>query len=179
MKFIRSHLILLALSLLGLSRINVHADGGVIRLRETKGSFVITIFTAGDPVLDRAFDLSVLIQGRDTGDPVLDADVRFALSAPQGLATKQSEAFCCSPGVSMHTTREQASNKLLYAAPLLLHEPGNWKLHVLVSRGTHSARVDCLLPVTLGSNKLAGAWPFLALPLLVVILYAMNQGLRR
>jgi hypothetical protein len=179
MRFIQFNPILLSLPLLGLSLISAFADGGVIRLRETKGPFVITIFTAGAPVLDRALDVSVLLQEKHTGNPVLDADVRFVLSAPEGLATKQSEAFCSSSGMSMHATREQASNKLLYAAPILLDETGNWKLHVLVSRGTRTAQVDCLLPVTLGSTKLAGLWPFLALPPLVIILYAVNQGLRR
>lgn len=183
--------ILLALLSLGLSLANVRADGGIIRLRDARGPFVITIFTAGDPILDRPLDVSVLVQGRGTGEAVLDADVRFTLSPPDGPAMKPPDEFCGMSTVMMglpgetndpaivRATRAQAANKLLYAAPLKLDAPGDWKLHVLVSHGIDSARLDCLLPVALGSDKLSGLFPYLLLPPLVVAVFAVNQGLRR
>jgi hypothetical protein len=135
--------------------------------------------------------VSALIQERGTGNVVLDADVSFTLSPPDGLTAKQLGGLCgfstaamrLAEGMynpaSVRATREQASNKLLYAAPLELYAPGDWKLHVLVSRGTETARFDCRLPVTVSSGRLTGVWPYLALPPLVVALFAANQWLRR
>jgi len=121
----------------------------------------------------------------------LDAEVSFTLSPPDGSAPSQSDEFCGSSKALMRlpdemnnpatvrATREQASNKLLYAAPLELNAPGDWKLYVLVSRGTDTAGFDCLLPVALRSGKLTGLWPYLWLPPEVVIAFALNQWLRR
>ena len=166
-------------------------DGGIIRLRETQGPFSVTVFSPPEAAAGGLTDVSALIQERGTGNVVLDADVSFTLSPPDGLAVKQSGGLCGLPTATMRlpdgmsnpasvrATREQASNKLLYAAPLELYAPGDWKLHVLVSRGTEAARFDCRLPVTLSSGRLTGLWPYLALPPLVVALFAVNQWIRR
>jgi hypothetical protein len=166
-------------------------DGGIIRLREAQGPFSVTVFSSPESVSGGLADVSALIQERKTGKVVLDADVSFTLSPPDGLAMKQADVLCSFPTAAMplrdginnlasvRATREQASNKLLYAAPLELNAPGDWKLYVLVSRGTDTAGFDCLLPVTLRSGKLTGLWPYLWLPPLVVIAFAVNQWLRR
>jgi len=166
-------------------------DGGIIRLRETQGPFSVTVFTSPEAVANGLADVSVLVQGSESGKVVLDADVRLTLSPPSGLAMKQADGLCGLPTarmrlpddidnpVSVRATRQQASNKLLYAAPVELAAPGNWKLRLLVSRGSDTARFDCLLPVTLSSGKLAGLRPYLSLPPLVVALFAVNQWLRR
>jgi hypothetical protein len=77
----------------------------------------------------------------------------------------------------VRATREQASNKLLYAALLKFNAAGDWRLHVTVSRGTGSANFDCVLPVA-SSAKLQGLWPYLAFPPIAIIAFAMNQWLR-
>jgi hypothetical protein len=166
-------------------------DGGIIRLRETQGPFSVTLFSSPDLVAGGLADVSVLVQGRESGQVVLDADVSLTLSPPDGLAMKQPGALCGLPTAAMRlpdginnpasvrATREQASNKLLYAAPVELNAPGDWMLHVLVSRGSDTARFDCLLPVTWRSGKLTGVWPYLSLPPLAVVAFAVNQWLRR
>ena len=166
-------------------------DGGIIRLREAEGPFSVTVFSSPEAISGGLTDLSALIQERETGKVVLDADVSFGVSPPVGSALSQSEEFCGSPKVAMllsegmnnpagvRATREQASNKLLYAAPAELNAPGDWKLHVLVSHRADIARFDCLLPVTLRSGKLTGVWPYLLLPPLAVAVFAMNQWLRK
>jgi hypothetical protein len=166
-------------------------DGGIIRLREAQGPFSVTVFSSPESVSGGLADVSALIQDRETGKVVLDADVSFTLSPPDGSAQSQSDEFCGSSKALMRlwdemnnpatvrATREQASNKLLYAAPLELNAPGDWKLYVLVSRGTDTARFDCRLPVTLRSSKLTGLWPYLWLPPLAVAAFAVNQWLRR
>ena len=166
-------------------------DGGIIRLREAQGSFSVTVFSSPESVSGGLADVSALIQERETGKVVLDADVSFTLSPPDGSGPSQSDEFCGSSKALMRlpdemnnpatvrATREQASNKLLYAAPLELNAPGDWKLHVVVSRGTDTAGFDCRLPVTLSSGKLTGLWPYLSLPPLAVAAFAVNQWLRK
>jgi hypothetical protein len=166
-------------------------DGGSIRLREVQGPFSITVFSSPEAASGGLADVSALIQESESGKVILDANVRLALSPPDGSALNQSDALCGVPGTgerplqglnsptSVRATREQASNKLLYSAPIELNVPGNWKLHVLVSRGTDTARFDCLLPVALSSAKLASLLPYLLLPPLVVAAFALNQWLRR
>ena len=165
-------------------------DGGIIRLREAQGPFSVTVFSSPESVSGGLADVSALIQERETGKVVLDADVSFTLSPPDGSAPSQSDEFCGSSKALMRlpdemnnpatvrATREQASNKLLYAAPLELNAPGDWKLYVLVSRGTDTAGFDCRLPVTLRSGKLIGLWPYLSLTPLAVAAFAVNQWLR-
>jgi hypothetical protein len=165
-------------------------DGGIIRLRGTQGAFSVTVFTSPEAVANGLADVSVLVQGSESGKVVLDADVRLTLSPPSGLAMKQADELCGLPAaamrlpneidnpVSVRATRQQASNKLLYAALVDLGAPGNWKLRLFVSRGSDTAQFDCVLPVTLSSGELAGLWPYLSLPPLVVVLFAVNQWLR-
>jgi hypothetical protein len=164
-------------------------DGGIIRLREVQGPFSITVFSSPEAASGGLTDVSALIQERESGKVILDADVRLAVIPPDGAALNQSDKFCAAPATgtrqglnspaSVRATREQASNKLLYSAPVELNVPGNWKLHVIVSRGTDTARFDCLLPVALSSGKLIGLLPYLLLPPLVVAAFALNQWLRR
>ena len=114
--------------------------------------------------------MSVLIQRRGTGDVVLDADVNLTLEPPVGVALKPSGPLCGLPSaatavhlpvgmktpMTVRATREQASNKLLYAVPVEVNAAGDWRLHVFVSRGADTASCDCLLPVSLASRQVNG-----------------------
>jgi hypothetical protein len=167
------------------------ADGGIIRLRDVQGPFSITVFSSPEAVSGALTDVSALIQERESGKVILNADVRLALIPPADSALNESDKYCAAPGTgtrplqrlnsptSVLATREQASNKLLYSAPVELNAPGNWKLQVLVSHGARTARFDCLVPVALSSGKLIGLLPYLLWPPLVVAAFALNQWLRR
>jgi hypothetical protein len=167
-------------------------DGGIIRLRQVQGPFSVTVFTSPEASRVGLADVSVLVQWWETGEVVLDADVGLTLNPPKGAATKQLDPLCGlpwtlaavhNPVVSPHpmtvrATREQASNKLLYAAPVELNAAGDWQMHVHVSRGADNASFDCVLPVALASSDLKGLWPFLALVPIVIIAFGINQWLR-
>jgi hypothetical protein len=81
--------------------------------------------------------------------------------------------------MTVRATREQASNKLLYAAPVELNAAGDWRVQVLVSRGADTASFGCVLPVALASSDLKGLWPLLALVPIVITAFVINQRLRR
>ena len=165
-------------------------DGGIVRLHESQGAFSVTVFVAARGGLA---DVSVLVQWRQSRAVVLDADVSLAFTPPEGVRISQWDPLCgLSSGtatfqlldkwprpVSVRATPEQASNKLLYAAIAELNTTGNWRLHVSVSRGADSAGFDCLLPVTMTSDKLTRLWPYLAFPPLAITAFALNQRLRK
>jgi hypothetical protein len=166
-------------------------DGGIIQLRETRGPFSVTVFVSPEAVSDGPTDVSVLVQSQKNGDVVLDADVSLSLIPLEGVALNESDPFCGPYGavfqpsnvaphsLTVRATREQASNKLLYAARLRFDGPGNWPLQVIVSRGSDSARFDCPLPIGAISPKLRGLWPWLAFPPIAISVFALNQKLRK
>lgn len=170
-----------------------NGDGGVVQLHEAKGPFSVTVFVAPEATRGGLTDVSVLVQSRTNGDVLLDVDVGLAVAPPRGLARTLSDRFCGAssapaapqspdmgqPQATVPATRGQASNKLLYAAALDLNAPGDWQLHVNVSHGTNVARFDCPVPVTQISANAPGLWPYLLIPPIAIVAFAMNQKLRR
>jgi len=180
--------LVLALFIVSAPRL-ANGDGGIIRLRETQGPFSVTVFSPPERTPEGLTDVSMLIQEAGTGNVVLDAAVSFTPSPPRGITVGPPQASCCRPRAGMpllggtgkrsvRATREQASNKLLYAAPVELNATGNWQLQILVSRGADLARFDVPLPVTANSGKLARLWPLLSFPPLAAAAFALNQWLR-
>jgi hypothetical protein len=162
---------------------------GIVRLRDVRGPFVITVFTSPAFVSGQVDDISVLIQKRDSNDAILDAVVSFVLTPPRGSIPKQSDPICGQPGLvttlgpqdgqtTILARRERSPNKLLYTAPVNFPLAGPWELEALVRHGADSAKFKCEIPVDLPARPLSGLVPFLVLPLLLIALFAMNQWLR-
>jgi len=173
---------------------SAQADGGVIQLHETQGPFSVTVFVSPETVSGRPVDVSVLVQWTNTGEVVLDADVRVAADRPSGSVMARAEPLCGpSPTaaaafeqpemnrypMTKRATREQASNKLLYATAVPLDAPGDWRLSIEVLRGSDRAQFDCLLRVAGTSAKPRKLWPYLAFPPIAILAFAINQRLRR
>ena len=192
MKFSRSVQTVAAVSVFLLHPILAQAHLGIVRLREAKGPFVITVFTSSELVRGQATDVSALVQSRDSNDAILDAIVSFVLTPPRGATLERTDPMCgqLSP-MTLDTTlgsqarqaiiparREQSPNKLLYTAPINLPLTGPWELYALVRHGADSAKFRCEIPVGLPARPLVGLVPYLALPLLLVALFATNQWLR-
>jgi hypothetical protein len=184
MNFLRFILALLAI---GQSAGDAHADGGTIRDREVQGPFAVTIFTSSDPQQDTSVDVSVMVQERDSNDAILDATVNIVLTHPAGALAEPVEQVCGISGVpgfdphsgrfTVAATRGQASNKLLYAALVRLDAAGDWQLQAFVQRGGDAVNIACRLPVSPPPRKLAGLYPYLVLPPLMVALFAVNRWL--
>ncbi len=179
--------------LFGLSRTVAHADGGIMRLRQVQGPFVITIFTTPEPVPHRAVDVSVLVQRRDSNDVILDASVDLLLTPPPTAAVKPTEPICGPSGVgflspesaghnapfSTPAARAQSSNKLMYAAAIEFGTPGDWTLDATVKSNGASERFSCRIPVGPTPRQLAGLLPYLLLTPMAIALFALNQCLRK
>lgn len=139
-----------------------HADGGTVRIRDDAGSLRITVFSAPEPLRAGAADLSVLLQRRDV--PVLDADVVLHLEDPAATGAIEARA-----------THEAATNKLFYAAAVVLPVAGIWKLRVAVREAGEDFTVSGELPVEAPTPRWLTLWPYLALPPLAVLLFAAHE----
>ena len=166
-------------------------DGGLVQLCDAKGPFLVTLFMSPETVSVGPCDLSVLVQWQKNREVVLDADVSVAINPPPSLALNRSDPICGLPSsagavqlpegphaVNGRVTHEQASNKLLYAMPAEFNVPGNWRLHLTVSRGHDTADFDCMIPVASISANESGLWPYLAFPPIAIVAFALNQKLR-
>jgi|SRR6266850_854853 len=168
------------------------ADGGIILTKETQGPFVITIFAPAETSRGLPADLTVMVQKRDTDEVVMDAAVDLTFVPPAGVSMKPNESICGppnnpllpglmgSPGQpsSVRATRSQAANKLLYGASVLFPVTGDWKMQAVVRQGSEVAGVACALPVGMPSRRVAGLWPYLALPAFAIMLFSVNLWLR-
>ncbi len=137
-------------------------DGGSLQLRQNSGPYLVSVFAAPASLNAGPIDLSVLVQDRNTMAPVLDADVLIHIR-----------------GEILHLSRKHAQNKLLYASTLNLPEAGEWNYSVSVCRNEMETKVKGALLVTPAEAKPEAYWPYLALPLGALVLFAANQRLRR
>src|ERR1700682_3349623 len=110
-------------TLLILAQAPAWADEGRGQLRQETGDLIITVFTSPTPLSVGPVDISLLLQNRNGLDPVLDADVSLVL-----VDADSNIEFRARP------SREQARNKLLYAAPVIFSRPGKWRMSVTVRR---------------------------------------------
>jgi hypothetical protein len=147
--------------------IRAHADGGAVQFEKSAGPFIITVFTTPSPLRAGPVDISLMIQSRDSQQPVLDCQA-FVQLRKEGAMSIRSEA-----------TREAAQNKLLYAAPVKVPETGLWELEVAIRHGDDSINVAGEITVAPANPVLLVYWRSLVLPPLFISLFAVNQWLKQ
>ena len=153
-----------------LSAAEARGDGGTIRLRESHGSYQVTVFTSPVPLRAGTIDVSVLVQDK-TGS-VVDEGINLEVVAQR----------CDSRGVTYRrrATKEAATNKLLKAAQFQLPQPGCWRIDVLLHapeepeiRPTFMAEVSPAIP------RWVTFWPWFSWPIIVIALFGTHQWLTR
>lgn len=137
-----------------------------MRLRQAAGPFTVTVFTAPEPLAAGPADVSVLVQDRASGEPVLDAQVEIRLRAPGAEALR---SYAAAPG----------SNRLLKAAGVELAVPGQWKFEVVVRHAGEVATVEGVVPVGPPVPRLVAVWPYLAAPPLAIVLFVLLTAIKR
>lgn len=168
-------------------------DGIVTRGRHTNDPFVLTLYSPADLSSATATDLAVLIQRRDTGEVVHDATVELRFDPPANAAPRGMDVFCgpvdeqlpqfrsrgagSSSGVAALAGR--SANGLLYGTRVRLPFPGDWTVHLAVRQGGDSVVTQSVLPVGGPAERLWSVWPFLVFPPVTMVLFGLNQGLRR
>jgi hypothetical protein len=157
---------LLAAALLVLNS-RAQADGGSVELHQVAGPFVVTVFTAPVPLRAGPVDISILVQDRAGGQPVLNGEVVVRLRREGGMTLVE------------RATRELAQNKLLYSALMTLPEAGRWQLEVTIKREKETASVNGQVSAAAPRPFLLYYWRSLSLPPVVIALFALNQWLKR
>src|ERR1700693_2568851 len=142
------------------------ADGGTVQLRQEAGDFVITVFALPGTPSVGPVDISLLLQNRDGLEPVLDAKVSLVLRSDES-------------GIELHArpTREQARNKLLYAAPVTLSKPGKWDIVVTVLQNGKKTDTAGILEVAAPPDKAASYAGYIAFPPVMIGLFLFRQRL--
>jgi hypothetical protein len=160
----RMTLFLAVSSMLG--SVIARGDGGIVRLHEASGPFSVTVFTAGDPLQAGPIDVSVLVQDRQTGAPMLDATVKLAIQP----------VFGTGPAVFTLATSEQANNKLLKAARITV-PGGSYAVSVSLSKGHQEAVFVANLRIVAANPRVSTIWPLLIIPPFAIALFALHQML--
>jgi hypothetical protein len=158
----------IVLVVVALAQARAFADGGTVQMRKEAGGVVITVFTSEAPLAVGPVDVSILLQDRDRRAPVLDADVLLLLRRP-GSSTE----------IRARATREQAQNKLLYAAPVTLPESGKWQLIVAAQRPGSLTEITGEVQVTPKRTMAASHSSYLAFPPAMIAAFAIREWLIR
>ena len=171
----------------------VRADGGVVRARETRGPFIVSLFTPPEVSATAPADVTVMVQSSHTGGVVLDAEVLLFFTPPAGAVRAIDPQLCgplnrtvmlgpaaaLGPSPGVRATRAHSVNQLLYGVSAILPAVGDWQVRAAVRGNGEEAFVTCVLPVAVPSRRLTRLWPWLALPPIVITLFGLNQWLRR
>jgi len=112
-------------------------------------------------------DISVLVQDREDGQPVLDSEVSVWLRRDGGRT------------VGEQATRAVAQNKLLYCTAVHLPEAGQWVLEVTVTQGEDSASVRGQVSAASPRPFVLAYWRSLPLPPIITTLFAVHQWVKR
>lgn len=149
--------ILVALCLLAAP--SVRANGGTVQVADQPaGPYVVTVFTSPSPVRAGAVDVSVLVQDQ-ARQPVDDAQVTVTTEPINHGG----------PGGSYPATRDQADNKLYYAAKFNLPAAGQWRFTVDVQGQRGGGATAFALE--------AGGASVISPPLLVALLLLVPLGI--
>ena len=151
-----------------LAQATAFPDGGTVQLRKEAGDLLITVFTSPAPLSVGAADISLLLQDRNGLEPVLDANVTLALRADDSDIEFRE-----------HPTREQARNKLLYAAPVMLSKPGKWRIVVTVLRNGAEASAHDAVEVAPAPDQVASYAGYIAFPPVMIALFVVRERLIR
>jgi len=144
------------------------ADGGAVLWRRDAGGLVITVFASPAPLIAGPVDISLLLQGKDGLEPVLDATISLQFRADASDAELQARP-----------TREQAQNKLLYATPVTLPEPGKWELTVSVLRNGRPTDATGTIEVAPAPQTAPSYWSYIAFPPFVIVAFVVRERLLR
>lgn len=146
-----------------------HADGGAVLAREQGGGLSVTVFAAPVPLRVGPIDLSVLVQEARDDTTILDARVLVSLfEEGSGVARWVGPA-----------DHEQATNRLLYAAPISIASAGSWRALVEVQKQGAQLSMEVALDVLPALPAARRFWPWLAIPLLVALVFLLHQWLQQ
>ena len=144
----------------------VDHDGDIVRLQGASGPFQVTVFGEPGSLAAGPTDLAVLVQDRNSGAVVLDADVDLAVQYTGG-----------GPAV-VRATHRQSTNKLLEAATLDLPAAGAWNLRVSVREGNSKGALETTMNVAPGATESSFSWGYVVALAFTAALFILHRVLR-
>ncbi|HSP96511.1 MAG TPA: hypothetical protein VL049_04615 [Candidatus Dormibacteraeota bacterium] len=138
-----------------------------MRLGQIAGPFTVTVFTSPTPLRAGPIDVSILVQDAHSGDVVTDAAITVALRANAQPSRT----------VSGSATRDQATNKLLYAALLELPAAGAWQVEIAIERADTTTTLAFAADAAPPLPPWRTYWPYFALPVIAIAVYGLHQWL--
>ncbi len=98
------------------------ANGGQVRIANHPiGPYEVTVFTSPVPLQTGTVDVSVLLQRREDRAIVDNAEIILTITPANG-----------GPSQRYPVTREQATNKLYYAAEFSIDQPGPYRMELAI-----------------------------------------------
>lgn len=142
----------------------------MVLFRSAAGPYKVTVFGEPVPIRAGAADISVMVQNSDSST-VLDAKVAIRLKIP----SQEKIVELMAPA-----THDRATNKLLYAAHVTIPSRGLWDVAIDVTgangaTGSAAGQIS-VLPMQAPVSK---NWPYFAVVPGLVLLFALNQWLRK
>ncbi len=140
------------------------ADGGHLLTHQASGPFLITLFSAPDPLSVGDADFSVLIQDRATEKVLLDAAIDMQFRSPTGQVQ------------TVHLLRNPTGDKLLESVSVSLQPAGTWGTEIDVQRGAEHASCGASFQVEPGSSRRSTIIVLMVLPLIVIGLFLVQRA---
>jgi|HubBroStandDraft_6_1064221.scaffolds.fasta_scaffold26610_2 hypothetical protein len=142
------------------------ADGGTIRLSETKEAYRISAFTSPNPFRAGPVEISVLVQDADSGDALPDANVKVRV-APRDQSAEVREYL---------GTADAATNKLFRSAVFELPAPGQWTVEIDIDGSRGTARSSFEVEAADRLPRWVSFWPWFSWPFAAVVLFALHRS---
>jgi hypothetical protein len=170
---------LAVLALAFLSLVRGYADGGAIITRQVIDGLELTVLASPAPLRAGPVDVSVLVQ--KSGKPILDATVDVSW---RSLSSSSAEWLppCCTMeagGERIPALRSHSNNRLLYSAIIPMKSVGPSELVIKVFAGEKEVLLSCGLVVGRPLPPVLAFWPWLALPPIAIVGFALHQKLSR
>ncbi|MCX7622200.1 MAG: hypothetical protein RMK01_01005 [Thermomicrobium sp.] len=129
------------------------ANGGQVRIADAPvGPYQVTVFTSPVPLRTGTVDVSVLLQRADTKEIVDGAEI-----------VVNAEPIDGGPALRYPATREQATNKLYYAAEFTIDRPGEYRFRIEIRGPEGAGTVEFPATVERASSGFWRSWWFWAI----------------
>ena len=143
------------------------ADGGRLRFRREAGPFVVTLFTAPDPLTTGRADFSVAVERVGRPGLVENAHIDFILTPASGRGGQ----------LLLHASHAEATGRWLQAANFSIPARGVWRVIVAVRQGGQAG--ECAGELEVGRAPVLDVmWDILPVPLLA-LLFMLHQKLKQ
>lgn len=143
------------------------ACGGRLRFRQRAGPFIVTLFTAPDPLTRGRADFSVTVQRAGNPGLLEDAHIKLVLTRAGSHGRR----------LVLHATQAQAVIKWMQAATFSIPARGLWHITIFVRRGQESGQCSGDMRVRKAVTQHL-TMDILAVPL-IVFLFLIHESRKR